>query len=241
MFQLTVIIAQAGCQRCLGWHHRCSGWPPWSCPAWELCIQAASLELSWVSLGTRQVLGVMFFRHLTCGSRLQCHCLKPCQCRGHPIILCLAGVGCIACQAASWAQGAACQHSQTGTHSPLSCGFLTLLLRPCSPRLLRNPALVAGMLCAFCPISLPPFLPTHIHLISVLLQDPFSGCVSISPLNGETSLVLNPQASLENGCSCLQSIKMEARLCLKNNICPALEKGISICFCLFHSLSSNLT
>lgn len=63
---------------------------------------------------------------------------------------------------------------------PLSTEF-SLLLRPSSPRLLCNPALVNGLLCAFCPISLPPFLPTHINFISVLLQDLFSGCVSLSP------------------------------------------------------------
>lgn len=111
---------------------------------------------------------------------------------------------------------------------PLSCGFLALLLRPCSHRLLRNPSLIAGMLCAFCPISLPPFLPTHVHFISVLLQDPFSGCLSLSPLNGETSLVLNPQASSENGWSCLQSIKMEARPCLKNNLPCFKERHFSL-------------
>lgn len=116
--------------------------------------------------------------------------------------------------------------SQTSTRLPLSCGFLTLLLRPRSQRLLRNPSPVASMLCAFCPISLPPFLPTHVHFISVLLQDPFPGCVS--PLNGETSLVLNPQASLENGWSCLQSIKMEARPCLKNNLLCFRERHFSL-------------
>lgn len=113
------------------------------------------------------------------------------------------------------AHGAACERSRAGTHAPWSCGSLALLLRPCSPRFLRNPALAVGVLCAFCPISLPPSLPTHIRFISVLLQDPFSGSISFRALNGETSLVVNPQGSSENGWVCLQSIKMEARPCLK--------------------------